>query len=247
MPNALRSFALTDLAWPEVAAYVQRDPRLILAVGTCDQHGPHLPISATTVIAEALARDLSDEFGVLRAPTFTYGVNVAAERSFPGAASLQLKTLHRALNELLGAWEEQGFREFVLLTAHPYDQQVEALATVSVVEARVRVVNALGVQLGELAESGGAPEHGGEVQTSLLLFLRPDLVQMREARDTPPQPLSALERVRGDLAPLPADGPGSLGRPTLATPERGQRIYEYILHRIRQKIFLAPDEDEEEE
>ena len=223
--------------------HLRRDTRLILPVGACDQHGPHLPIGATTVVAEALARRLADEFGVLHAPPILYGVNVAAERAFAGSASLRLKTLHRALNELVGDWEAQGFREFILLTAHPYDPQVEALATASAAEARIRVVNALAVDLSSVLDGAIEPEHGGEIQTSLLLHLRPDLVRMDEARDTPPQPLTPLERVRGALAPLSAEGPGSLGKPSLASADKGQRIFDHILHRIREKIFLRPEED----
>ena len=59
----------------EVAAAIRADPRLIIPVGTCEQHGPHLPLGCDTIIVERLADDLSAEFGVLRAPTLEYGVN----------------------------------------------------------------------------------------------------------------------------------------------------------------------------
>src|SRR5205823_9748043 len=132
---------LKDLRPPEVAALVDRDPRLIVPVGTCEQHGPHMPLGADTIIVERLADDLSAEFGVLRAPTLEYGVNVVTERGFAGNASLRRKTLHRALNDLLDTWESTGVTEFILLTAHEHDPHLEALATVITSGARVRAVD----------------------------------------------------------------------------------------------------------
>ena len=66
----------------EVAACIQRDPRLIVPVGTCEQHGRHMPLGADSIIVERLANDLSVESGVLVAPTVEYGVNVITEREY---------------------------------------------------------------------------------------------------------------------------------------------------------------------
>ena len=91
----------------EIAATLARDPRLIIPVGACEQHGPHLPPGCDTIIAEHLADDLSAEFGVLRAPTVEYGVNVETERGLPANAWMRRKTLHRMLNDLLQSWERR--------------------------------------------------------------------------------------------------------------------------------------------
>src|SRR5690349_12659038 len=112
---------LKELIPVEVAAILHEDPRLIVPVGTCEQHGPHLPLGCDTIIVERLADDLSAEFGVLRAPTVEYGVNTATKRPFPGNATVRRKTLHRWMNDLLGAWEQCGVETFVILTAHGHD------------------------------------------------------------------------------------------------------------------------------
>ncbi|HEV2150595.1 MAG TPA: creatininase family protein [Longimicrobiaceae bacterium] len=241
----MRSYSLVDLSWPEVASYLERDRRIILPVGACDQHGPHLPIGAVTCIAEALADDLSREFQVLRAPTFPYGVNVPGERGFAGTATLRGKTLHRALNELVAAWEGQGFTEIVMITATDYDPQAEAMATVYAQKARVRVVEALAVDLSEYLSDPGGPQHGGEAVTSLLLHLRPEVVDLEAAQDCVLDQDSYRRFRRGKLRTLPAGCPGNVGRPTLATSETGRRIYEHVLDRIRQKVFIAPPPDDE--
>lgn len=236
----MRSYSLNDLSWPEVAAHLESDRRLILPVGACDQHGPHLPLGATTCIAEALADDLSREFAVLRAPTFAYGVNVPTERDFCGTATLRGKTLHRALNELVAAWEQHGFTEIVMITASEHDPQAEAMATVYAQRVRVRVVEALAVDLSEYLREPGGPQHGGEAVTSLLLHLRPEAVNMEAAQDCLMDSEKYRRFVRGQLPVLPAGCPGSIGRPTLATAETGAKIYAHILERIRQKVFIEP-------
>ncbi|HEX2092791.1 MAG TPA: creatininase family protein [Longimicrobiaceae bacterium] len=239
----MRSYVLSELTWPDVVSYLERDRRLILPVGACDQHGIHLPIGATTCIAERLADDLAQEFGVVRAPTFHYGVNVPSESAYAGTATLRHKTLHRVLNELINSWEEDGFTEIVMITASEHDPQIEAMATVYARRARVRVVEALSVDLSEYLNGPPGPQHGGETVTSLLLYLRPEAVRMEAARDFEMDPERFRKYVRGDLLSLPAGCPGSIGYPTLASAETGRRIYEFILDRIRQKVFISPPDD----
>jgi creatinine amidohydrolase len=234
----------------DVAHHIDRDPRLIIAIGTCEQHGPHMPLSADTIIVERLACDLSAEFGVLLAPTIEYGVNVETERGFAGNASVRKKTLHRALNDLLDTWESTGIREFILLTAHEHDPHLEALSTVITNEARVRVVDIFGVQFGDLLEGQTEPMHGDEVDTSLLLYIAPHLVNMELAQDYMMSrdelrryymmSRDELRRYRRGWLRVPKASPGSIGRPRLANAEKGRALYERIYTRVRDRIFVAP-------
>lgn len=225
-----------------VAEYVNRDPRLIIPVGTCEQHGPHLPLGSDTLIVERLASDLSAEFNVLCAPTVEYGVNVETERGFAGNASLRKKTLHRLLNDLLDAWEATGVREFVLLTAHEHDPHLEALSTVITSVARVRVVDIFGVDFSDLLQGQAEPMHGDEVDTSLLLYIAPELVDMSRAEDYM-MSREELRRYRRGWLKVPETSPGSIGRPSLATAEKGRAIYERIYTKVRDRIFIAPPKE----
>jgi creatinine amidohydrolase len=234
-----RSYAIEDLPWTDVAAHLAGDRRLIVPVGVLDQQGPHLPVGAAAFVAERLAIDLSREFGVLRAPVLRYGVNPPAERDFAGTAGMAGKTLHRLLNELVDDWWCQGVREFVFITASTYDPHVEAVATVRVEGARVRVVSALSVDLAQFLEGRKGPEHAGEVLTSLLLYLRPEVVRMDRARDFVLEGERLSRCMDGRERRLPEDSPGSLGEPTLASAAKGQRMYEHILQKIRTKVFIA--------
>src|SRR3954466_11094099 len=226
----------------EIATLIERDPRMIVPVGTCEQHGPHMPLGCDTIIVERLSSDLSAEFAMLLAPTVEYGVNVETERGFAGNASVRKKTLHRALNDLLDTWESTGIREFILLTAHEHDPHLEALSTVITSEARVRVVDIFGVHFGDLLEGQSEPMHGDEVDTSLLLYIAPELVDMSLAQDYM-MSRGELRRYRRGWLKVPEASPGSIGRPTLASAEKGRALYERIFTRIRDRIFVEPTAD----
>jgi creatinine amidohydrolase len=226
----------------EVADAITRDPRLIIPVGACEQHGRHMPLGSDTMIVEHLADDLSAEFGVCIAPTLEYGVNVATERGFPGNASLRKKTLHRMLNDLLDTWESTGVLEFILITAHEHDPHQEALATVITTKARVRVVDVFAIDFRDVLEGQAAPMHGDEVDTSLLLFLAPHLVQMDLAEDYM-MSRDELRRYRRGWLRVPKGSSGSIGRPTLATAAKGAAIYAHIREKVRARVFLTPDAD----
>ncbi|NUP55150.1 MAG: creatininase family protein [Gemmatimonadaceae bacterium] len=229
----------------EIADLVATDPRLIIPVGTCEQHGRHLPMGCATMIVEHLADDLSAEFGLLRAPTLEYGVNVTTERGFAGNASLRKKTLHRTLNDLLDTWESTGIKEFILLTAHEHDPHQEALSTVITTEARVRVVDILSVDLREFLDGQTEPMHGDEVDTSLMLFIAPHLVRMDLAEDYM-MSRDELRRYRRGWLKIPSGSSGSIGRPSLATAEKGAAIYVRIRDRVRSRVFLAPEPDDDD-
>ena len=240
---APRPKRLKELRPADVADLLARDPRLIIPIGTCEQHGPHMPLGCDTMIVERLADDLSSEFSVLRAPTLEYGVNVDTERGFAGNASLRRKTLHRTLNDLIDTWELTGFREFILLTAHEHDPHLEALSTVVTSGARVRVVDIFEIDFSDLLEGQTEPMHGDEVDTSLMLYLAPELVSLEVAEDYM-MSRDELRRYRRGWLRVPKGSPGSIGRPRLASAAKGRLIYERLRNTIRERVFVAPPPDE---
>ena len=221
---------------------IERDPRLIIPVGTCEQHGPHLPLGCDSIIVERFAQDFSAEFSILLAPTVEYGVNVVTERGFIGNASIRKKTLHRTLNDLIDEWERDGIREFILLTAHEHDPHLEAMSTLVTSGARIRVVDLFEVDIHDLLEGQAEPMHGDEADTSLMLYFAPELVTMEKAQDYM-MSREALRRYRRGWLKVPRESPGSIGRPTLATAEKGRRIYERLYHRITERVFQTPAND----
>jgi creatinine amidohydrolase len=235
------SLSLDELSWIDAAAHLARDPRLIIPVGALEQHGPHLPLGSNVLIARRVAVDLSADHGVLRAPTMYYGVNVPSEREYAGTASLRQKTLHRAINELLGAWEEHGVVEFIIITAHRHEPHLDALATLITRGARVRVVSVWDVDIADLLVSQPGPLHACEAETSLMLYLYPELVRMDRARDFDLSEEQFNRYIRGQLPSPPAGGAGVVGNPTQARADTGERIYRRVLDAVRRALFQAED------
>jgi len=230
---------LREMAPDDVALAIAVNPRLIVPAATCEHHGRHLPLGCDALIVERLADDLSAEFRIVTAPTIAYGVNADTAQVLPGSASVRRKTLRRLLNDLLLDWEKAGVEEFLVLTAHGHAPHQEALATVVTDRARVRVIDIFSMDLGDVLESPGGPIHGGEVDTSLMLYVAPQLVRMDLARDCILPDRERRRYRRGTRMLLPGASDGSVGEPTRASAEKGRQIYETIRGRIRERV-LAP-------
>ena len=230
---------LSVLTPDAVRAALARDSRLLVPVGTCEQHGPHLPLGCDTLIVERLADDLSASFGILRAPTVPYGVNTATKRPYPGNAAVRRKTLHRWMNDVLSSWELGGVDTFIILTAHGHDPHQEALSTLRTRRARVFTVDIFALDFTDYLEDPGGPIHGGELDTSLMLYLAPELVRMDLAQDYPLTERQVERYWRRAAGPVPALSPGSVGRPSLASAEKGARLYKMIHDRIATRVLGA--------
>ena len=232
--NAPTAARLDRLTWPEAADWFRRDPRLLLPVGTCLQHGPHLPLGADTIVVERLAEAVSQRTGILVAPTLAYGVGSDLEQSYAGTATLERKTLHRVLNELVDSWERQGLEEIVLMTAHGYGPHIQAMAAVVADVLRVRAVDIHAIDLAPFLQGGCIAEHAGEMDTAILMYLAPELV--REDRVADGEPRERMKTAVRDEPVPPPGSPGVVGRPSLATRENGRRICEYLVDYISRRL-----------
>ncbi len=211
---------------------------MIFPVGALVQHGPHLPLGSNTTIVEAVARAVSGRAQVLLAPTLHFGVRRAGRERFAGAAGLQRKTLHRAVNELLAEWEDHGIREFLILTAHQYEPHLEALLMAMTSAATTTVVNLLGIGVGDLLEGAPQEEHGGELETSLMLYLAPSLVRLDQAMDA-----SRPENGTPSGASLRSTSSrGTVGFPSRASARKGEMVFERYVESVTEILSRKPSD-----
>jgi creatinine amidohydrolase len=234
-------YALSNLTWPEVGRILARDPRLLFPVGALEQHGPHLPLGVNTIIAESLAADLSAELGILLAPTLPYGVTSSEAGTYAGTATLRRKTLHRAVNELLAGWEDHGVSEFILVTAHRYEPHLDALLMALTAASRTTVVDLYQIDVSDGLEGPPEAEHGGELETSLMLHLDPSRVRTDEVADfVHGAGTNYRTYIRGRMPTPPAASRGAVGRPSLATTEKGRQIYARYRAAVRAALERRP-------
>ena len=227
------SYALDSLTWPEVGRILAADARLIFPVGALEQHGPHLPLGTNTFIAERLAGDLSQDLGILLAPTLPYGVTLHGRGRFAGTATLRRKTLHKAVNELLASWEDHGVSEIIVLTAYRYEPHLDALLMALTATSTTTVIDLYAIDVSDLLEGQAEAEHGGELETSLMLHLDPGRVRVDQIADFVPEERDARKYIRGRVPTPPSGSQGSVGRPSRATAEKGLRIYERYRTAVR--------------
>jgi len=233
-----------DLAWTDFRA-LPDDSVAILPVAAVEQHGPHLPVSVdSTINAGVLARALAllpEDATVLALPMQWVGLSVEHVR-FPGTLTLSAETLIAVLTEIGRSVGRARVRRLVVLNSHGGQPQV-----VDIVCRRLRAdgmfaVNCMASRLGRPPEMVLSQDeqrhgiHGGLVETSLMLHLRPDLVRMQHAADFRSAWL-AHENAMSLLTPEGRIGfgwetqdlhpAGALGDASAATAELGAAILEY--------------------
>jgi creatinine amidohydrolase len=193
------------------------------------QHGPHLPLGTNTFLAERVAREISGRCGILLAPSFVYGVWNPGKESYAGSTGIERKTLHRALNELLAKWEDHGIQEFILLTAYQHEPHLDALLMAMTSSSTTTVVNIFTIDVGDLLEASPLSEHGGELETSLMLFLAPNRVRIGQAADVAADPKTYRRYAQGRVATPPPGSRGTLGFPSRASAGKGEAVfYRYV-------------------
>lgn len=228
---------LGDLSWTAAVEWFRRDPGLLFPIGSCVQHGPHLPLATDSIVISRLADAVGARYGVLIAPLLPLGVASRVEREYGGTTAIARKTLHSILNDVIATWEEQGVEEVTLLTANGFAPHVHAMATVVAERARVRSVDLHAIDLSRFLAHPHAAEHAGEMETSLMLYLEPGLVRKEAIRDHW-YSAEQVERLRTGEEPIPPHGSeGVVGHPSLASAEKGEAIFEYLVARIGDRLF----------
>lgn len=225
------SYAIDRMPWPDVDRLLADDPRLILPVGALEQHGPHLPVGSNIAIARSVARAVSQRTAILRAPTLSYGTTVGGG-PFAGRTGLRRKTLHRVVNELVQMWEDDGIEHFAIITAHRFEPHLEALLMTTTTSSSISVYDLYQIRVSDIIESDPELEHAGELETSLMLYLSPELVHPDRAMDFLPEGRALRRYTRRRVPKPPVDSRGVLGRPTLASARKGEAVFRRYVDKI---------------
>lgn len=105
-----------DLNWFDIEKYLHGNDRLMLVVGSCEQHG-YLSLTTDVRIPQALADAASEQTGVLITPAVNFGASPYF-LAYPGTLSLRMSTMLDLVEDLLKSAYRQGFRRFLVLNGH---------------------------------------------------------------------------------------------------------------------------------
>jgi creatinine amidohydrolase len=107
---------MRDLNWMQVEEYLRTDDRVVLPVGSTEQHA-YLSLETDNILAERAAVEAAEPLGIPVMPVLPYGLTPGFAR-FPGSPSLRVETLLAVLRDLLDSLYGQGFRRFLLVNGH---------------------------------------------------------------------------------------------------------------------------------
>ncbi|WP_342362159.1 creatininase family protein [Terrarubrum flagellatum] len=232
---------IEDLAWPEVAERLAAGWPVIAPIGArAKEHGHHLPMQTDYLLARALCDGLAKELPVLVAPVVDFGY-YPAFIAYPGSQHLRAETFIALLEDVLGGLFAHGAEHvFIVNTGVSTEGPVQIAVRNIFSQLRKTVAVADIRRLGKSSDHvkqqklGG---HGDEHETSLMLAIAPDKVNMSKAQADYGNMLNQPATVFYQPAEFSGDpksghhysATGVRGDPTLATAEKGRAILDAMV------------------
>jgi creatinine amidohydrolase len=229
---------LAHLTWLDAQEAIAEAKLAVFAVGSCEQHGPHLSLETDSAIARAFARRLADDLGgrALLCPSLSYGLS-EHHMGFAGTLTLRAETLLGFLSDLVESLAHWGVRRLLVVNGH--GGNIDAIRLAARAARRDHGALVAGVMWSQLAADEIAQRvtserygHACEAETSVAMVLAPESV--RAERIAEPQPAGRSDSLTDPPSPR-VDRPtwfhewtenGALGDPRLATSELGNVIVE---------------------
>lgn len=227
---------LARLTSPEARVALERARLALVAIGSCEQHGPHLSLDTDAAIAEAFAARLARDLGeiALLCPALPYGLS-EHHMAFAGTLTLRPETLLALLSDLVESLAAWGLRRVLVVNGH--GGNIDAIRLAARAARRDRASLVAGIMWAQLASDAIAERtsstrygHACEIETSVALVLAPQSIRadrISESRLTPSsEPLAEPPSPRVDrvfwFEEWTEDG--ALGDPRLASRELGEAI-----------------------
>ncbi len=243
------SLLFRDQTSPMLAEQIERNALLILPIGTTEEHGPHLPVDTDARIAEAcgmaLAGALVPDMPVLVMDTVRYGYSMAVMKQWPGTIVVRTRTFMDYIFDVCGSMLEMGFGKLALLDCHGHHSGLLSTVNRELCDAFDTAIAILsparlsGDAFNEVRRSDqGGAIHGGEWETSLVLHISPEVVDMGAAVAEPMRYRSDFvagdnfaghQRVTWSTWYLQQSESGIYGDPTVADAATGAAIMEAVV------------------
>lgn len=204
----------------------------VLPVAATEYHGDHLPYSADTITATAIAERFAQELGTaLALPAVPYGVSMH-HAMFPWTLSIAPQTLTQVVFDIGESLVRHGVERLLIVSAHdgnpaPIENAARALADRhGIAVALFSGWQGMARQLLAGTEFDVDLDHGGSSEMSMVLHLRPELAHPERAVDLPHQQMGHPVRLFGSFADVSPSGYS--GSPSRGRAEEGAAILEAL-------------------
>lgn len=214
---------LSNMSWPEATERAGRGAVLLVPVGATEQHGPHLPLSTDTDLAVALSERAAELDGrAVVAPALAFGSS-GEHDGFAGTLSIGTLATEHVLVELARS-ASLHFSGLVMVSTH--GGNLEAL------QKAVRALRSEGRSVEVFVPLWGGDLHAGRTETSLMLAVAPERVDMTAATVGDRRPASDLMPLLRQHGVRAVSDNGVLGDPTGASAEEGGRLLDEAAHAL---------------
>ena len=245
---------LQELKWPQVSAFLKEKAMILLPVGSTEQHGRHAPLGTDTLIATRLAEDAARRTEVLCAPPLSFGWS-PHHLVLPGTISIRPSLLQKLIFDVVASLAKHGFKQFIVVNGHRLTNvpwlQLAAQQAQSKLDVSVSIFDPAYMQKEIASELGFGPlGHAEELETSQMMYLYPELIDLSRAVDSSEHARSLYQvdpRFAVDtlcyvpstleqMEAIAAETGGSTGSPTQSNAESGRRLHEHLVNRLVEVI-----------
>jgi creatinine amidohydrolase len=248
---------ISEMTWPDYAARARSGTTpVLLPVGALEQHGPHLPMNCDTVIPLAVCERVARRVGGLVAPPLEYGYKSQPKSGggnhFPGTTSLDGETLVEMTRDVIRELARHGVRQVAIVVGHTEN----LMFTTEACDLALRDLRAAGIADMKLLHMGywefstqetlkkvfpdGFPswnlEHAGVMETSVMLYLQPELVRFAEVPRHPPAEFPSYDVFPAEPHRVPVSGALSSGQ--TASAEKGKYMLDEYVDTIAAALAL---------
>jgi len=244
------SIYFADKKWPELKGLIKKNALIILPVGQVEEHGRHLPVKTDAYIAEEVAKrigeSLKNKIPLLIMPTVWSGYSMKSVAKWPGTMRLKQETFINMVFDICSSVIEMGFKKIMIISAHGNHTGALRVVTRNIAD-EYNIFMALTYpsvmakeEFSKISKAGPKGScHGGEYETSLMLYLNESLVDMKKVTSQDKIIISSKfysDKVFWSTWGLQKSKTGIYGDPTKATKETGKQIMQAIINNYQKFI-----------
>lgn len=236
----MATYKIREMSWVEFDKRRKETNTVIIPTGACEIYGPHLPMGSDGFAAEGVAQLIAERTGALIAP-MTEIADSGALLDYPGTITVSPVLYRMWMKELIDNLVNYGFKNLLFITGH-----AASVAPISSVAMEYQIEKGIkfaqidwwrftALHGDDIFDMKGRMAHGhaSECGTSVMLYLRPDLVDMDKATCITPPPETGDFTDINHYVPISEKTPNAtVGDATLGTREKGEKIVEKCVNRI---------------
>ncbi|HEY4553327.1 MAG TPA: creatininase family protein [Bacillaceae bacterium] len=259
----MKSVWLQENKWEDVEIYLKKKKTIIVPVGSVEQHAKHLPLGTDSFVANKVAEDLGQQTGTLVAPPNWVGW-APHHMAFPGTITLRPETLISLMHDICKSLIYHGFEKIIIINGH----REANLPPLKIAITKLRnetgaflaiadpfyIAKKIGHKI-KKSEPGGAG-HADEMETSHMLHLMPELLEMDKTVKNIHLKHPFLQHdpfVEGDTIFVPSDvagyregskNIGVVGDPTVSTAKNGEIYHRELMKNLVEFVRYCEEEVE---